>query len=66
MTKKSEARAVVSLIFKPFEVVTLVSKTSAKTEEERKNATDATEIVKLLKETFQDIAELTTQETHDS
>ena len=66
MSKKSEARAVVSLIFKPLEVVTLVAKTSAKTEEERKNATDATEIVKLLKETFQDIAELTTQETHDS
>lgn len=62
MTKKGEARAVVDLIFKPLEVVTLIAKTSAKTKEERKNATDATEIVKLLKETFQDIAELTTQE----
>jgi hypothetical protein len=45
VTKKSEARAVVDLIFKPLEVVTLVAKTSAKTKEERKNATDATEIV---------------------
>ena len=62
MTKKSEARATVGLIFKPLEVVTLVAKTSAETKEERKNATDAAEIVKLLKETFQDIAELVTQE----
>lgn len=62
MTKKSEARAVVGLIFKPFEVATLIAKASAKTKEERENATDATEIVKLLKETLQDIAELTTQE----
>ena len=62
MTKKSEARATVGLIFKPLEFATLIAKTSAKTEEERKNAADAKEIVKLLKETFQDIAELATEE----
>jgi len=62
MTRKSEARATVDLAFKPFEVVTLVAKIFAKTKEERKNATNAAEIVKLSKETVQDIAELVTSE----
>ena len=56
--KKDEARAMVDLGFKPLEFVVTMAQTSAKTEEKRRNIADAKTIVKLLQETFQDIAVL--------
>jgi hypothetical protein len=60
--KKDEVKALIDLIFKPFEFIIASAEASAKTQEDHLKVENAKKIVELLKETLQDIAILALEE----